>query len=247
MSVLKLLASDNYIVVNKDLIKILNLEGAVMFGQLASEYVYWENARKLEDGYFYSTIEDIQEKTSLTAYQQRNVIKMLEEKNLINVKLMGMPAKRYIKINENQVIKILNNKMLKNFTTRCEKTSQQDVKKFNINNNINNNKINNNKYIYSLFDEIIDYLNEKTGKHYRSSTPKTKTLINARLKEGFVLEDFKQVIDNKVNEWINDKKMNQYLRPETLFGTKFEGYLNQEQKSITTKDLAKNMDFSDVL
>ena len=247
MSVLKLLASDNYIVVNKDLIKILNLEGAVMFGQLASEYVYWENARKLEDGYFYSTIEDIQEKTSLTAYQQRNVIKMLEKKELINVKLMGMPAKRYIKINENQVIKILNNKMLKNLTTRCEKTLQQDVKKFNINNNINNNKINNNKYIYSLFDEIIDYLNKKTGKHYRSSTPKTKTLINARLKEGFTLEDFKQVIDNKVNEWINDKKMNQYLRPETLFGTKFEGYLNQEQKSITTKDLAKNMDFSDVL
>ena len=247
MSVLKLLASDNYIVVNKDLIKILNLEGAVMLGQLASEYVYWENARKLEDGYFYSTIEDIQEKTSLTAYQQRNVIKMLEEKELINVKLMGMPAKRYIKINENQVIKILHNKMLKNFTTRCEKTLQQDVKKLHINNNINNNKINNNKYIYSLFDEIIDYLNEKTGKHYRSSTPKTKTLINARLKEGFTLEDFKQVIDNKVNEWINDKKMNQYLRPETLFGTKFEGYLNQEQKSITTKDLAKNMDFSDVL
>lgn len=247
MSVLKLLASDNYIVVNKDLIKILNLEGAVMFGQLASEYVYWESARKLEDGYFYSTIEDIQEKTSLTAYQQRNVIKMLEEKELINVKLMGMPAKRYIKINENQVIKILNNKMLKNLTTRCEKTLQQDVKKLHINNNINNNKINNNKYIYSLFDEIIDYLNEKTGKHYRSSTPKTKTLINARLKEGFTLEDFKQVIDNKVNEWINDKKMNQYLRPETLFGTKFEGYLNQEQKNITTKDLAKNMDFSDVL
>ena len=111
-------------------------------------------------------------------------------------------------------------------------------------NRIEENRIEENRYIV---EQIVKYLNDKTGKNFKVSSKTTKRHINARLNEGFVLEDFKQVIDNKVNEWINDKKMNQYLRPETLFGTKFEGYLNQEQKNITTKDLAKNMDFSDVL
>lgn len=111
-------------------------------------------------------------------------------------------------------------------------------------NRIEENRIEENRYIV---EQIVKYLNDKTGKNFKVSSKTTKRHINARLNEGFTLEDFKQVIDNKANEWINDKKMNQYLRPETLFGTKFEGYLNQEQKSITTKDLAKNMDFSDVL
>ena len=77
----------------------------------------------------------------------------------------------------------------------------------------------------SLVKEIIDYLNEKTGASYRYSTKKTQSLINARLKEKFTLEDFKRVIDSKCNDWKSDEKMKEYLRPETLFGTKFESYL----------------------
>lgn len=145
MNILQILASENYITVNKDLIKILNLEGAVVFGELASEYIYWDKAGELEDGYFYSTVENMQEKTSLSSYQQRQALKILEEKELIKVKLKGIPAKRYIKINEDQVVKILNIKMLKNLTTRSEKTKQQDVKKINTNKNINNKNIINNK------------------------------------------------------------------------------------------------------
>lgn len=78
------------------------------------------------------------------------------------------------------------------------------------------------------FSEIIDYLNLKAGTKYRSSSKKTQGLIKARYAEGFDIDDFKTVIDKKTAEWKNDKKMNQYLRPETLFGTKFEGYLNQK-------------------
>lgn len=74
---------------------------------------------------------------------------------------------------------------------------------------------------------IVEYLNEKTGKNYKHNTAKTKACIKARLNEGFTLEDFKQVIDNKVRDWGRDSKMEAYLRPETLFGNKFEGYLNQ--------------------
>ncbi|KAA9322968.1 conserved phage C-terminal domain-containing protein [Lactobacillus jensenii] len=74
---------------------------------------------------------------------------------------------------------------------------------------------------------IVQFLNEKTGSHYRASSAKTKKLIHARLKEGFTVDDFEKVIVKKCKDWKNDSKMAKYLRPETLFGTKFEGYLNE--------------------
>lgn len=77
------------------------------------------------------------------------------------------------------------------------------------------------------FSEIISYLNEKANTKYKPSSKITKDFIKARWNDGFSLEDFKQVIDKKTVEWINDKKMCKYLRPKTLFGTNFEGYLNQ--------------------
>lgn len=82
---------------------------------------------------------------------------------------------------------------------------------------------------------IIDYLNDKTGSSYRANTPKTKQLIQARLKEGFTVDDFKRVIDNKTATWGNDERMRKYLRPLTLFGTKFESYLN-EQSNKRSRD-----------
>ena len=76
------------------------------------------------------------------------------------------------------------------------------------------------------YKTIISYLNEKAGTKYKATTAKTKTAIHARFSEGFTVDDFKTVIDKKCAEWIGDPKMEKYLRPETLFGTKFEGYLN---------------------
>lgn len=74
--------------------------------------------------------------------------------------------------------------------------------------------------------EIIDYLNLKTNKNYKTTTQKTRTLIKARMNEHFTVDDFKLVIDKMCTEWMGTN-MEKYLRPETLFGTKFEGYLNQ--------------------
>ena len=113
-------------------------------------------------------------------------------------------------------------------------------------NSIDKNSIDKNSIdkIYSLekqdtipYKEIIDYLNLKTNSNYKHSTNKTKDLIKARINEGFTLDDFKKVIDVKTNEWINDNKMNIYLRPSTLFGTNFESYLNQPIKKKTLKDI----------
>ncbi|MCJ1786326.1 conserved phage C-terminal domain-containing protein [Staphylococcus warneri] len=77
------------------------------------------------------------------------------------------------------------------------------------------------------YKEIIGYLNEKAGKQFKHNTGKSKRCIEARWNEDFRLDDFKKVIDIKTSEWLGTSQ-EKYLRPETLFGTKFEGYLNQE-------------------
>ncbi|EKN71458.1 hypothetical protein BABA_01430 [Neobacillus bataviensis LMG 21833] len=79
------------------------------------------------------------------------------------------------------------------------------------------------------YAEIIGYLNEKTGKNFKLSSIKTRELIHARYGEGFTLEDFTRVIDLKSADWQPDPVWNKFLRPETLFGTKFESYLNQQE------------------
>lgn len=96
------------------------------------------------------------------------------------------------------------------------------------------------------YKEIIEYLNSRVGTNYKHTTNKTRDLIKARFNEGFTLDDFKEVIDKKSMEWINTD-MQKYLRPETLFGTKFESYLNQDvkERKLTTKDIQDKIDFSD--
>ena len=74
-------------------------------------------------------------------------------------------------------------------------------------------------------EEIIAYLNEVTGKKFRTSSQLTKRHLNARLKEDYTVDDFKKVIAYKYEQWGNNPKMREYIRPETLFGTKFESYL----------------------
>lgn len=87
-----------------------------------------------------------------------------------------------------------------------------------------------NKYLV-IVKEVIDYLNQECGTSYKYTTRKTQDYIKARVKEGFGLDDFKMVVDNMVAVWLCDEKMRDYLRPETLFGTKFESYLNRVKKT----------------
>ncbi|WP_339205859.1 conserved phage C-terminal domain-containing protein [Bacillus sp. FSL W8-1143] len=113
-----------------------------------------------------------------------------------------------------------------------------------VDNKKNNNKKNkkNNKDILSgnptadeseiPFKLITDLLNQMSEKNYRHTTPKTQQLIKARWNEGFRFEDFKKVILAKCYEWRDNPDMSKFLRPETLFGTKFEGYLNNSDEVI---------------
>ena len=86
--------------------------------------------------------------------------------------------------------------------------------------------------------EVLEYLNEKTGSRYRNSNNSLKH-IRARLNENFTVEDCKAVIDKKCQEWKGDPKMEQYLRPETLFGSKFENYLNAP---VSSRSFGKRKD-----
>lgn len=92
------------------------------------------------------------------------------------------------------------------------------------------------------YKEIIDYLNSKTGKNYRANIKKNKALIKARWSEGYQLDDFKQVIDNMVKNW-HGTEYAKYLRPETLFGTKFDGYLNQGNVAKREKKTDERLGF----
>ena len=90
---------------------------------------------------------------------------------------------------------------------------------------------------------IVDFLNEKAGTHYKASTPKTRAAIHARLAEGFTVDDFKTVIEKKCAEWIGTE-WEKFLRPETLFGTKFESYLNVKSGKGEKNGRAENDDLT---
>jgi uncharacterized phage protein (TIGR02220 family) len=100
--------------------------------------------------------------------------------------------------------------------------------------------------------EIIDYLNEKTGRGFKANSKIAQRCIDARLSEGYKLDDFKKVVDIKTQKWMGTS-MEQFCRPETLFGNKFDSYLNetliqneQQSRFVTTQravDEAKGFDF----
>ena len=90
--------------------------------------------------------------------------------------------------------------------------------------------------------EIVGYLNAKLGTRYLPANEKTQRLITARFNENkkYTVADFKAVIDKKVKEW-KGTEMEKYLRPETLFGTKFESYLNQKEATGRNSKIGEYM------
>ncbi len=77
------------------------------------------------------------------------------------------------------------------------------------------------------YESIVADLNKRAGTNFQAGSRKTRGLIKARFNDGYTLDDFKTVHRKKAYEWVNDAKYSKYLRPETLYGSKFEGYLNQ--------------------
>lgn len=98
-----------------------------------------------------------------------------------------------------------------------------------------------NKELLDNIKYIIEYLNEKAGKNFRATSKANQQHINAKLSEGYSIEDFKTVIDRKCIDWIGTE-YEQYLRPSTLFGTKFENYLNAKSTKQNTTPKQQKVD-----
>lgn len=132
---------------------------------------------------------------------------------------------------ENGVLLYCNEKEKKN---EKEKDNEKD------NENENDNEVSYHDTLNDTFKEIIFHLNMKAGTNYQATSKKTQSCIHARIKEGFTIDDFKTVIDKKSSEWIGTE-YEKYLRPETLFGTKFEGYLNAKINPKQTRLINNNI------
>jgi hypothetical protein len=118
--------------------------------------------------------------------------------------------------------------------TQEVQTIKTDIRKT----DIDNNKL-------SIYKEIISYLNLKAKKNFKVDTASHQKFIKARLKEGYVLEDFKKVVDVMVAKW-KGTEYEQYLQPQTLFGNKMDNYLNQpmpKRSTILTSTVDERLGF----
>lgn len=196
-------------------------------------------------GKFYMSNKALAERLHCKPRTITDCVKQLQELGLINVKNVYQPNSKAIKGREitlnplwqknargysKEMLEGYSNNLLEGIAADCY-VKEQD-------NKTENRTV---KDIYSrakpdsIADEvktIVGYLNEKTKSTYRTTTRETKRLIKARLNEGFTVDDFKTVIDKKTAVWFNDTKMKNYLRPTTLFGPKFEEYLNEKVKGV---------------
>lgn len=155
----------------------------------------------------------------------QNWLKALFENNYISKEIEYKEGSKEIL---HRYIRILEYPTQKNLHTPTQENLRDN------NTLINNTKNNMSSSEKIPYKEIISYLNQVTNKKYKV-TQKWKDLIKARWNEGQRLEDFKKVINVKSSQWLNDSNMNKYLRPQTLFGNKFDDYLQEFREPIKPK------------
>ena len=159
MGIIGLLASSNFITVNKKIAQEIGLKEAVLLGELASEYEYWKGRNEVtDDGYFYSAVSVVQNNTTLSERQQKSALSTLVSMSLVDVSVKGMPAKRHIRINERAVSELFlsenscscktqelvpakrRNLFLQNAgTCSCKTSEKKEYNNNNIYNNLNTN------------------------------------------------------------------------------------------------------------
>ena len=162
MNILSILASDNYIVINRDLLKKYGINVTLMLCELASEYNYFEKNGMLDDGMFFSTIDNIYEKTGLSKYQQTEALKVLDNIGIVKSVVKGIPAKRYFKIDVEELAKQIVNIS----PSSCKEIGKLDGEKLETKNN--NRKIINNS---NNKKSIGDNNTPKTEKKERFKAP----------------------------------------------------------------------------
>ena len=223
---MSILSNDGYIILNKYVMKALGLHEAILLGELCSEYIYWYKEEKLQDGFFYSTRENIERETTLSPFQQRQALKKLTEMGLVEILEKDMPKKTYYKVDEEKVYKFLletdlnltevkkfNDKTSNNLTSSDEKIKHKEVEKL----DINNNKKNNNKKNNNILSNLI------TGETEQKEEMGYEEIFKQNIEYDILVQDIKnkELIKN-----ITD------IAVETLNTTKTKIYINSEPKSI---------------
>ena len=196
----------------------------------------WANEEIIDDKTYYFVSRNLILKELPMFFEKADTVyrnlKVLAEKEIIEYKKhKGMDLIRLTEKGKSWNFIESSSEKSPNFNNNSEKNPSEFGKKSENNSeknptykDTNIQKDINNKNIYS---DAVEYLNSKAGTKYKSTSKNTTRHIQARLNEGYTLEDFKTVIDKKCSEWLNTD-MEKYLCPETLFGSKFEKYLNQK-------------------
>lgn len=161
----------------------------------------------------------------------QNWLKSLEENNYIKRDVVYKEGSKEIL---NRYIRIIAYPIQENLGRGIQENLRDNNTSFN---NTNNKNHMSSKPDLIPYLEIINHLNNTTGKKYKA-TQKWKDLIKARWNEGQRIDDFKKVIDVKCSQWLNDSNMNKYLRPQTLFGNKFDEYLNEYVPKIESSRIS---------
>ena len=178
-SLVQLLRSDGSIVINKALAKNIGLNEAIIYSELLSRYCYFSNRNELTpDGFFFNTVKDLEDGTTLNDYSQRKAIKKLEELGLIKTDKRDIPAKRYFKIVDDIEIITKYLKDDESLRTSSLKFKELDIENFEPNNtNINNTNKTISKDIVTQPKPIIETKSKK-GKKVKDIVT-MRSMINA--------------------------------------------------------------------
>lgn len=213
----------------------IEITGEYHAAALLNQMIFWSDKTKRKDGYFYKTYSEWEEETGLTEYQVRRATNKLKALGLVDTKLKkanGSPTVHYhIKYEEvsDSILKKLKNRNQSNLGIETKETKESLTVDDSVNDSVDDYI---NKTVVDVeripYREIIEYLNKKTGGAYKYKAASNRALIKKRWNEGNRLDDFKKVIEVKT-EHANDPSNYfdaKFLRPSTLFGNKFDEYLN---------------------
>lgn len=212
--------AEQYIVLQGWMISELNLKGNELI-----IYACIYGFSQVENQVFNGSLQYLADWTNSTRQTVINSIKSLIEKGYIEktdkvingVKFCEYQSKKFT-----GVVKNFDWGSQKSLTGGSQKTLPNNLYINNLEDNLEDNK--------EIYIAVVDYLNSKAGTHYKASSKTTRQHIHARLAEGFTIDDFKRVVDNMWTDW-RGTEWEKYLRPSTLFGSKFENYLNRKTQN----------------
>ena len=217
MGLLNVMAQDNYIMYNINLARNIGIDEAILIGELARKYNYWDMNNKLtDDGFFFITRDDIEKDTSLSDHRQREAFRKLQELGIVIVNNnKGAVRVNYYKVDDNELVKYMTSQtaessVSKNLTLQTAETEGSKLQNLQTTNTINTNTTTNTttnsetdyekkKRIKETQKIILDYFNKICGTKF---TLKDATSLKKFLElDSYSIDEIKQVIDYKFKEW----------------------------------------------